>query len=66
MSGFPDQATTSSIREEGSMIGDGVDGLEQPSNTFAFGDITAGAGRLRYIHHAGTLVHRQKKNSRFG
>lgn len=50
------------IRKEGLVVGDGVHGFEQPGDAFAFGHVSAGAGGLCNIHHAGALVHGQKKD----
>ena len=47
-------------------MSDGVDGSEQASDAFTFGDVAARSRRLGHIHHAGTLVHGQQKDSDTG
>jgi hypothetical protein len=54
------------IGEKGLVVSDGVDGAEQASDAFTFRDVAARSRRLGHVHHAGTLVHGQQKDSDTG
>ncbi len=47
-------------------MSDGVDSFQEARNTLALGHVSLRTGRLRDVHHAGTLMHRQQKNTHAG